>query len=52
MSNKQLEVQIMGQSYLLGCPEGGEARLLAAARSRVDALIERLPQNSPSDADS
>jgi len=25
---------------------------LAAARSRVDALIERLPQNSPSDADS
>jgi len=30
MSNKQLEVQIMGQSYLLGCPEGGEARLLAA----------------------
>ena len=29
MSNKQLEVQIMGQSYLLVCPEGGEARLLA-----------------------
>ena len=25
---------------------------LAAARSRVDALIERLPQNTPSDADS
>jgi len=25
---------------------------LAAARSRVDALIERLPQNLPSDADS
>ena len=25
---------------------------LAAARSRVDALIERLPQNAPTDADS
>lgn len=25
---------------------------LAAARSRVDALIERLPQNSPSESDS
>ena len=25
---------------------------LAAARSRVDALIERLPQNSSSDSDS
>ncbi len=24
---KQIEVSIMGQSYLLGCPEGGEARL-------------------------
>ena len=35
MSNKQLEVQIMGQSYLLGCPEGGEARLLAAV-DKVD----------------
>ena len=27
---KQLDVQIMGQSYLLGCPEGGETRLLDA----------------------
>lgn len=27
---KQLEVQIMGQSYLLGCPDGGDARLLEA----------------------
>ena len=25
---------------------------LAAARSRVDALIERLPQNAPSESDS
>ena len=24
---KQLEVKIMGQGYLLGCPEGGEERL-------------------------
>ncbi|MDH5205677.1 MAG: cell division protein ZapA [Hylemonella sp.] len=27
---KQIEVQIMGQSYLLGCPEGGEVRLREA----------------------
>lgn len=27
---KQLEVTIMGQSYVLGCPENGEADLLAA----------------------
>jgi cell division protein ZapA len=24
---KQIEVQIMGQGYVLGCPEGGETRL-------------------------
>lgn len=30
---KQLEVTILGQSYLLGCPEGGEASLLAAVAS-------------------
>lgn len=35
---KQLEVQIMGQSYLLGCPEGGDARLLDAV-GRVDAAM-------------
>ena len=29
---KQLDVQILGQSYLLGCPEGGEARLLEAVK--------------------
>jgi cell division protein ZapA len=28
--SKQLEVTIMGQSYLLGCPEGGEQALLSA----------------------
>jgi cell division protein ZapA len=38
MSNKQLEVQIMGQSYLLGCPEGGDARLLAAV-DKVDQAM-------------
>jgi cell division protein ZapA len=27
---KQLEVTILGQSYILGCPEGGEHSLLAA----------------------
>ena len=27
---KQMEVTILGQSYLLGCPEGGETSLLAA----------------------
>ena len=38
MSTKQLEVQIMGQSYLLGCPEGGQARLLAAV-DKVDQAM-------------
>lgn len=32
---KQIEVTIMGHSYLLGCPEGGE-RNLQDAVSRVD----------------
>ena len=27
---KQIEVTIMGQSYILGCPEGGERALLEA----------------------
>lgn len=27
---KQIEVTIMGQSYLLGCPENGEAALMKA----------------------
>ena len=38
---KQLEVQIMGQSYLLGCPEGGEAQLQAAVE-RVDMAMCRI----------
>lgn len=32
---KQMEVTIMGQSYLLGCPDGGEAALSAAV-AQVD----------------
>ena len=30
---KQMEVTILGQSYLLGCPEGGERDLLEAVES-------------------
>ncbi len=30
---KQVEVTILGQSYLLGCPDGGEKALLAAVAS-------------------
>lgn len=41
MAMKQLEVQIMGQSYLLGCPEGGEARLREAV-DKVDAAMCRI----------
>ncbi len=32
---KQVEVSILGQVYMLGCPEGGET-LLAAAVASVD----------------
>ncbi|MDD5336458.1 MAG: cell division protein ZapA [Rhodoferax sp.] len=38
---KQLEVQIMGQSYLLGCPEGGDLRLLEAVE-RVDSAMCKI----------
>ena len=41
MSAKQIEVQIMGQSYILGCPEGGEARLQAAVQ-KVDAAMCKI----------
>ena len=41
MSTKQIEVQIMGQSYLLACPAGGEARLLEAVE-RVDTAMCRI----------
>ena len=35
MSMKQMEVSIMGQSYVLACPDGGDA-VLAEAVTRVD----------------
>ncbi len=35
---KQLEVHIMQQSYMLGCPEGQEARLMAAVKHIDDAM--------------
>ena len=38
---KQLEVQIMGQSYLLGCPDGGDARLLDAVE-QVDTAMCKI----------
>jgi cell division protein ZapA len=40
-ASKQLEVQIMGQSYLLGCPDGGQARLLDAVE-RVDSAMCKI----------
>jgi len=38
---KQIEVQIMGQSYLLGCPEGGEPQLREAVE-RVDNAMCKI----------
>src|SRR3954465_14766619 len=38
---KQIEVQIMGQSYLLGCPEGGQGRLLEAVE-KVDTAMCKI----------
>lgn len=35
---KQLEVKILGQSYLLGCPDGGEQRMVEAVQ-RVDSAM-------------
>jgi cell division protein ZapA len=40
MSVQQLEVQIMGQSYILGCPPGGEERLLAAVHKVDEAMCK------------
>jgi cell division protein ZapA len=37
----QIEVKIMGQSYLLGSPEGGEA-LLQSAVAKVDVAMCRI----------
>jgi cell division protein ZapA len=38
---KQVEVQIMGQSYLLGCPDGGQQRLLDAVE-KVDTAMCKI----------
>ncbi|RZJ12565.1 MAG: cell division protein ZapA [Rubrivivax sp.] len=38
---KQMEVTIMGQSYLLGCPPGGEAAL-GAAVAQVDREMSAI----------
>jgi len=38
---KQVEVTIMGQGYILGCPEGGEA-LLATAVAAVDREMSAI----------
>ena len=38
---KQIEVTIMGQSYILGCPEGGESSLLAAV-NQVDGEMNAI----------
>ncbi len=40
-ASKQIEVQIMGQSYLLACPVGGERSLLDAVE-RVDTAMCRI----------
>jgi cell division protein ZapA len=40
MINKQIDVQIMGQSYILGCPEGGEERLLSAVLKVDEAMCK------------
>jgi cell division protein ZapA len=38
---KQLEVTILGQSYILGCPDGGEAALLDAV-GQVDREMSAI----------
>ena len=38
---KQIEVQILQQSYLLACPDGHESRLLDAVE-RVDTAMVRI----------
>jgi cell division protein ZapA len=38
---KQMEVTILGQSYILGCPDGGEAALLGAV-AQVDSEMSAI----------
>ena len=42
---KQVEVEIMGQSYRLSCPDDGESRLMEAV-ARVDAAMCKIRDNS------
>ena len=37
---KQLEVQIMGQNYMLGCPENSDNRLLEAVHTVDSAMCK------------
>lgn len=37
---RQIEVQIMGQSYLLGCPEGGESHMMSAVKMVDSAMCK------------
>ena len=37
---KQIEVQIMGQNYMLGCPQNSEARLLEAVETVDSAMCK------------
>lgn len=41
---KQVDVSILGQVYVLGCPEGGEA-LLAAAVASVDREMTSIRES-------
>jgi cell division protein ZapA len=41
MSSQQLEVHIMGQSYLLKCPTGGETQFQTAVH-KVDAAMCKI----------
>ena len=41
MSSQQLEVHIMGQSYLLKCPTGGEAQFQTAVH-KVDVAMCKI----------
>jgi cell division protein ZapA len=38
---KQVEVTILGQGYILGCPDGGEA-LLSTAVAKVDSEMSAI----------
>jgi len=38
---KQMEVTILGQSYILACPDGGETSLLAAV-AQVDSEMSAI----------